>query len=211
MSARTIFIESQGDFSSVEKKKITEIAARTYSRSSSLLGLPATVNITFYRFGSKNGGFTQAKDWISVTIPKGKINYVDLEAMLYHELHHIARGYAGYTEGKFKHFLLNSLFSEGLATAFEIDMQPKGRVSTHDKYTARLVRTWLPRTKSELYSTTKYDYASWFHGAGRPKQLGYKLGKYLVDEIRKNHPKLTHKDLVREEAKKLLRLSKVKI
>ena len=67
---------------------------------------------------------------------------------------------------------------------------------------------WLPELKKEFYST-KYDYEAWFHGNGKPKQLGYKVGKYLSDEIRKHNPKLTHKDLVRMNAKELLKLSRI--
>jgi uncharacterized protein YjaZ len=210
MEAKLFFIESRNEFSSSDKNKITSLSQRVFKDTARLLGITNDVNITFYRWGKKNGGFTQAKDWIKVTIPKGSIDYLDLEAMLYHELHHTVRGYAGYMENG-KHYLLNSLFSEGLATAFELDKEPKGRKSTHGRYTMKLVEEWLPQTKEELYSTTNYDYAGWFHGKGRPKQLGYKLGKYLYDEIKKHNPELTHKDLVKKEAKELLRLSKAKI
>lgn len=210
MIVKLFFIESHNDFSAVEKKKMTNITERVFKETAKLLGISHDVNITFYRWGKKNGGFTQAKDWIKVTIPKDSIDYLDFEAMLYHELHHTVRGYAGYMENG-KHHLLNSLFSEGLATAFELEKEPKGRKSTHGRYTMKLVEEWLPQTKRELYSTTHYDYAGWFNGKGRPKQLGYKLGKYLYDEIKKHHPELTHKDLVKKEAKELLRLSEVKI
>lgn len=210
MEAKLFFIESSSEFSAVEKKKISSIAQKVFKDAIRLLGITNDVNITFYRWGKKNGGFTQAKDWIKVTIPKDPIDYLDLEAMLYHELHHTVRGYAGYMENG-KHHLLNSLFSEGLATAFELDKEPAGRKSTHGTYTTKLVEEWLPQTKKELYSTTHYDYAGWFHGKGRPKQLGYKLGKYLYDEIKRHYPELTHKDLIRMDAKELLRLSKVKI
>lgn len=210
VEVKLFFIESNNDFSATEKKKVTNIAEKVFSESVELLGITHDVNITFYRWGKKNGGFTQAKDWIKVTIPKGYIDYLDLEAMLYHELHHTVRGYAGYMEHG-KHYLLNSLFSEGLATAFELDKEQKGRKSTHGRYTMKLVEEWLPKTKKEFYSTAHYDYAGWFHGKGRPKQLGYKLGKYLYDEIKRHHPELTHKDLVKKEAKELLQLSKVKI
>lgn len=211
MEARLVFLESQKRFSNVEKKKITALTERVFADAAKTLGITSTVNITFYRHGKGNGGFTQAKDWIAVTIQEGAIDYDDLEAMLYHELHHTVRDYAGYMEEGKKHYLLNSLFSEGLATAFELEKEPRGRKSTHGVYTMALVKKWLPRTKKELFSTTNYDYAGWFHGAGRPRSLGYKLGKYLVDEIRKHHPELTHRDLVKKDARELLKLSKVRI
>lgn len=210
MEVKLFFIESRNEFLTAEKNKISNLAQKVFKDTTGLLGITSDVNITFYRWGRRNGGFAQAKDWIKVTLPKGSIDYLDLEAMLYHELHHTVRGYAGYMENG-KHHLLNSLFSEGLATAFELDNEPKDRKSTHGTYTAKLVEKWLPLTKKELYSTTRYDYAGWFHGHGRPKQLGYKLGKYLYDEIKRHHPELTHKDLVKKDAKELLKLSEVSI
>lgn len=211
MKAKLIFIESANEFSLTDKNRVTTLTRRVFSDAARTLGIKASINFTFYRHGERNSGFTQAKDWIVVTVPKGSIDYIDLEAMLYHELHHTVRGYAGYMEKGQKHYLLNSLFSEGLATAFELEKEPKGRKSTHGLYTMALVKRWLPETKRALYNTTNYDYAGWFRGKGRPKKLGYKLGKYLVDEIMRHHPKLTHKYLAKKNAKELLKLSKVKI
>lgn len=209
MKAKIYFLESNRDFSVDDKKKITRLVNKVFRDTASIFDMKTDVNFTFYRFGKKNGGFTQAKDWIALTIPKGKIDYADLEGTLYHELHHVVRGYVGYLESG-KHFLLNSLFSEGLATALEIEKQSNSVKTTHDKYTLSFVRKWLPEIKKELYSTT-YDYHAWFHGEGKPRQLGYRIGKYLVDQIRKHYPDLTHKDLARKDAKELLKLSKVKI
>ena len=210
MKATPIFIESAEEFSESDKKEISALMQRVFSDATEILGITTSVSFTFYRFGKKNGGFTQAKDWIASTIPKGEIDYIDLEGMLYHELHHIARGYCGYME-EGEHYLLNSFFSEGLATTLEIEKQPKDRITTHGEYDLDLIKEWLPQAKDELYDTENYDYTAWFLGEGRPKQLGYKIGKYLVDEVRKLHPELTHKDLVRMDAKKLLELSEVTI
>ena len=210
MKPRIIFIESSKEFTEDEKSRIESVIQRVFSVSSKELNINIAVNFTVYRFGVHNGGFTKAKDWIEITLPKGKINYADLETMLYHEMHHVARGYCGYLE-KGKHYLLNSLFSEGLATAFEVEHAMPDRKMTHDKYSLALVEQWLPEMKKEFYDTKDYDYAGWFQGKGKPKQLGYKVGKYLVDEIRKNHPGMTHKDLVSRNARELLKLSSVTI
>jgi len=206
MKAKLFFIESSKEFSKSDKKKITDLTQKVFIDASKILGVTSHVNFTFYRFGKDNGAFTEAKDWISLTIPKGKINYADLKGVLYHEIHHTVRGYSGYQEKK--HYLLNSLFSEGLAVAFEFEKQPKNK--KYAEYTLALVRKWLPKTKKELFRK-HYSHAVWFLGDGRPNRLGYKLGKYLVDQINKHHPELSHKDLVQKDAKDLLKLSKVKI
>lgn len=210
MQSNIIFIESVKEFSLEEKKKILAIIERVFNISKEELGIKTNVNLTLYRFGNHNNGFTKAKDWVEVTLPKGKIDYIDLETMLFHEMHHIARGYCGLLE-KGKHYLLNSLFSEGLATAFEVEHALPGRKMTHDKYSLAIIEKWLPKMKKEFYDTKNYNYSGWFQGKGKPKQLGYKIGKYLADEVRKNNSQMSHKDLVLKNAKELLKLSKVKI
>jgi len=209
MKPNIIFIQSAGEFSKKEKEEIAVSVQKVFLDASKTLGINTLVNFTFYRFGKNNSGFTQAKDWITITIPKGRVDFVDLKPMLYHELHHIARGYCGFLE-KGKHYLLNSLFSEGLATSFELDHSSPKRKMTHHKYTLALVKKWLPYMKKELYNTNEYDYAGWFQGKGKPSQLGYKIGKYMVDQVRNSHPEMTHGDLVRKNTKELLKLSKIK-
>jgi uncharacterized protein YjaZ len=208
MKTRTIYIESGRAFSKQEKLQIEKSVGVVYRGIGKTFGWHKPVNFTFYRFGKKLKGFAQAKDWITITLPSGRIDFDRLESVLYHELHHLVRGYTGYLE-KGKHFLLNSFFSEGLAMAFEIDEKANMDRIRSCKYSKILLRKWMPKAKKEL-RIPKYDYDAWFQGKGKPNRLGYRLGKYLVDEIKKHHPHYTHKDLVRKDASELLRLSKVK-
>ncbi len=201
------FIQSNNEFSEKDQKKISALAENVFEDAAKKLEINTVVNITFYRTGKKNSGYTQAKDWIQVTIPKGEIDLIDLESMLYHELHHIARGYNGYME---KYYLLDAIFAEGLATDFELENSRPDRKMTHHKYTQALVEKWLPELKKEAYHK-HYDYSSWFHGQGKPKQLGYKLGKYLVDQVRESYPEMTQESFTRLDAKKLLKMSGVKL
>lgn len=128
--------------------------------------------------------------------------------MLYHEIHHIARGYCAMLE-KGKHVLLNTVFSEGLATAFEVEQVPS-RLPKYAKHNPLLIKTWLPRIAKE-FSSKDYSYTEWFHGYKKPDKLGYKIGKYLVDEIIKRNPSKTPTTLARVAAKKLLKMSGYKI
>ena len=205
MKTRVIYVESS-QFSRSEKSRIEKSVRLVSADSSKMFRMYKPVNFVFYRFGKRLRGLAQAKDWITVTLPKGKIDYVDLESVVYHELHHIVRGYTEYLE-KGEHFLLNSLFSEGLAVMLQIEKRVHKNRSY--RYSPVLVRKWIPKMKKELYSTT-YDYQAWFQGKGKPARLGYRIGKYLIDEIRKYHPNLTHVDLVKKNARDLLKLSKVK-
>jgi len=204
MKTRVIFI---GDsFSPGDKQRLKSFILKITSKATKLLKINNKyLYFTVYRFKSKtNSGFTKAKDWIEITIPPGKIDYSDLEGTLYHEIHHIARGYYAMLE-KGKHVLLNTIFSEGLATAFEIEQVPS-RLPGYAKHNPLLIKTWLPRMAKEFLST-KYSYAEWFHGEKKPDKLGYKIGKYLVDEIIKRNPSKTPTNLVRVDSKELLKMS----
>ena len=208
MTEKIIYIESSGEFSKQEKARIEKTVHAVYKDASKILGIPTLVNFTFYRFGKKLKGSAQAKDWIALTLPKGQIDYEYLGSVVYHELHHIARGYTEYLE-KDRHFLLNSFFSEGLAMAFEIDRKTNAKRIASCTYSKTLIRRWLPRAKKEL-KAPQYDYRAWFQGSGKPDRLGYRIGKYLVDEVKKHHPFYEDRDLVRKSAQELLRLSKVR-
>ena len=205
MNAKVIVI---GDvFSLSEKKHLNLFILKIAHKVSKLLKIKnKSIYFTVYRFNKYkiNGGFKKAKDWIEITIPPGKMDYKDLEGILYHEMHHIARGYSGMMErGELS--LLDTVFSEGLATAFEVEQVPH-RLPKYARHTPSLIKKWLPRM-AQKFSSTKFNYREWFHGQGKPKQLGYKIGKYLVDEIIKRNPSQTPSTLARIDSKKLLKMS----
>lgn len=204
MKIRVIFI---GDsFSLGDKQRLESFILRITGKAVRILKINnKTICFTVYRFkGKTNSGFTKTKDWIEITIPPGKIDYKDLDGMLYHEIHHIARGYSAMME-KGEHVLLNTIFSEGLATAFEIEQVPS-RLPEYAKHNSILIKTWLPRIVKEFLSKN-YSYAEWFHGDKKPDKLGYKIGKYLVDEIIKRNPSKTPTNLVGVSSKELLKMS----
>ena len=106
---------------------------------------------------------------------------------------------------KGEHVLWNTVFSEGLANAFELEQVP-GRLPKYARHNLSLIKKWLPHMAKEFSSTT-FNYFAWFRGQGKPNELGYKIGKYLVDEIIKRHPSKTPASLARVDSKKLLKIS----
>ena len=207
MKTQPMYVGFHREFSQREKSSINKAVRLVSSDVSKMFGSHASVDVIFFRSGQMMRGLAQKKDRIIISIPRGKINYVQLEAVLYHELHHIVRGYTEYLN-KGSHFLLNSLLSEGLAMALEIEKRPKSGRVMYGTCSETFARKWFPKMKKELYKT-KYDYASWFHGKGKPDRLGYKIGTYLVNEVRNHHTKLTHNALSRKSARELLKLSNV--
>lgn len=205
MKTKVIFI---GDsFSLKDKQRLKSLIVRTTGKAAKILKIKSkSLYFTVHRFNKWKtiSGFTNTKDWIEITIPPGKIDYKDLEGIIYHEIHHVARGYCFMLE-KGEHVLLNSVFSEGLATAFEIEQVP-GRLPRYARHIPSLIKKWLPRMAKE-FSSTAYSHSAWFNGQGKPNHLGYKIGKYLVDEIIRRNPSKTAASLVRVNAKKLLKMS----
>ena len=205
MKTRVIFIGES--FSSKDKKQLQSLIVKTTAKATKILKIKnKSLYFTVYRFSKRktSSGFTKTKDWIEITIPSSKIDYKDLEGIIYHEVHHIARGYSSMLE-KGEHVLLSTVFSEGLATAFELEQVP-GRLPKYARHDLSLIKKWLPLMAKEFSSTT-FNYLEWFHGQGKPAELGYKIGKYLVDEIIKRNPSKTPASLARVDSKKLLKMS----
>ncbi len=56
----------------------------------------------------------------------------------------------------------------------------------------------------------KYNHGEWFYGDEElPRWIGYKVGFYIVDTLRKKYPDATWKDLVKMDAEKNIALSDV--
>ncbi len=212
MKLNIIFLKSKKAFTEKEKKEIENIIKNSATHAAKLLklGKEHIVNFTVYRFSKKHiWAYTQAEDWIRVAIPQKKFDKNELKAIVCHEMNHVKRGFCGYAEKKIS--FLEALFAEGLATVFELEQVPE-RIPESSKYTNKFIKKWLPIFKKENLTTSRFSYDEWFLGQGKkPKRLGYKIGTYLVRQIRKNYPKLTSEKLIKKNAKDLLKLSRIRI
>ncbi len=204
MKINIVFLKSERDFSKRQKQRIRDIIRDSCKSAVRLLEIKEpVVNFTVYPF-DKNyiGGSAQAKDFINISIPRKDFSEDYLKSIVYHEMHHVKRGYVGYAENI---SLLESLFAEGLATVFALEQVPE-YVPKWSRYSKRTVEKWLPEVKKEKYKT-KYSHDEWFFGAKKkPLQLGYKLGVYFIRRIQKNHPDLELETLTDKNAKDLLKM-----
>lgn len=164
------------------------------------------------------GGAAEAKEWIRLKIPlrwKSKRHRADylvrrLPATVYHEMHHLARQYVYSPEKTYlPHRLANSLVSEGLAVVFSEEQVPSYH-APYARYQRGAIRKWFPAIRKEKWSRNYHDEA-WFHGKGKPRWLGYRIGKYIIDQLKERHPRLTARRLARIKAVKILKLSGVKL
>jgi len=209
MKFNILFLKTSKGFTGKEKQKIKSILKNTTNRAAKILKLKnRTINFVIYPFNGKfTWGTAESNDWIKLYICRKKFNENDLKSAVYHEMHHIARNFTFLTRRKIS--FLETLFSEGLAVAFEIGQVPK-RIPQYAKYTEALIKKWLPKIKKEKLFGEDFSHDEWFLGKkGKPNRLGYKIGTYLADQIKKNHPELTPGKIVRKNVKTLLKLSKV--
>lgn len=208
MNFNVVFIKSKNGFTKKQKGKIKKIINNTARQAVEVLKLDKniTINFTLHPFyGKFTWGLTYSTDWIHLNVAK-KFTENDLRGAIFHEMHHMTRGYIILTKRKFS--LLETLFSEGLAVVFEIEKNPK-RIPIYAKYTNNFIKKWFPEVKKNLWNTN-FSHDEWFFGKkGKPYQLDYKIGIYLVNQIKKNHPELTADKLTKKNAKELLKLSKI--
>ena len=99
-----------------------------------------------------------------------------LRFTLFHELHHLARGWVFYG-GTPRISFMDGVVSEGLATAFERDAG--GRVPPWGQYPQEAL-TWVAELL-QLPLTASYEQWMFQHPDGR-RWIGYRAGTYIADQ-----------------------------
>ena len=208
MKIKVFFLESDIKFTEKYKKRLEEVIRDSARWAAGILGIQKKViNFTVYPCKpSFTSGFSQAREWIILNISK-KYSKIRLKGLVCHEMHHIRTDFCNYSKRK---TFLDTLFLEGLAVAFQTEQLKK--TPRYARYNSKLLRKWLPVLKKQNLLNKDYNYYEWFWGQGKkPKFLGYKLAKYLMDQIQKNYPGLTVLDLTKKKTKDLLKLSKINL
>lgn len=123
-----------------------------------------------------------------------------------HELNHIARYQAGKMEDK-KHFLLDHLISEGLATHYEeywgdkFEPTPWGSALTYQQEKEE----W--KKARQQGNSPMWTFSQWFFGEGHPSLTGYHLGTAIVRAYFQSHPGARMKDVVTMSSRDILKKS----
>ena len=101
-----------------------------------------------------------------------------LRSTLFHELHHLARGYV-VRGGEPRTSFMDAVVSEGMATAFERDFA--GAKPPWGEYPED-ISTWVEELLG-LPMSAFGSYANWMleHPDGR-RWIGYRAGTYIVDQ-----------------------------
>lgn len=222
MRIEILFLPANRDFSRRDTQLIRSIIQRHARKAARVLPFrQRRLTFTVYPWGRDGiNAFTQATDWVRVAInPKqfssrGKRRAEMIEYLIYivyHEMHHAARGYVGFLPKGQRHILINSMLSEGLANTFANEQYPSPYVSRVTAYRLSQIRKWLPRLRSIKWRR-ELLMDSWLVGRqGKPKLLGYKIGTFLVHAAKHRHPKLNAAKLTCTPARELMRYSGVKL
>jgi hypothetical protein len=128
-----------------------------------------------------------------------------LRHTLFHELHHIARGWVMMGRNEHRAQFIDGVVCEGLATAFERDFG--GFRPPWGEYPADVVQ-WV-RELSMLPRTASYRHWMFQHPDGR-RWVGYRAGTYIVDRVKAATGR-SAADLVRTPAREILRIAGVEL
>jgi uncharacterized protein YjaZ len=128
--------------------------------------------------------------------------------IIYHEMHHACRGYAGILPKNKEHTLINSVISEGLADHFAIEQYPTEYLLETKSYDFSEISKWMSRFGKVMWNKESAADDSWiFGGQEKPKLLGYKIGRHIIQRIKEKNPKLNSVNLVNIAPEKIIKLS----
>lgn len=194
LAAQTMSVEFNNTaghvFSNDEQAAITEIADSATAEVRQVLPqVPASVTLTVSAgeaviIETGEMGMAAEPGRVSWTVdaskPEGVIAIANahLRSTLFHELHHLARGYV-VRGGRPRTSFMDVVVSEGMATAFERDFA--GAMPPWGDYPDD-VSTWVDELVA-LPMSAFGSYAKWMleHPDGR-RWIGYRAGTYIVDQ-----------------------------
>lgn len=194
VSAQSISVEfddtSNHVFTSDEKATITGIATAVVAEVQKILPqIPASIILSV----SANTSVIPETGELGMAPEPGRVNWVvdssntdnietiaikHLRSTLFHELHHLARGYV-VRGGRPRTSFMDVVVSEGLATAFQrdfADAKPPWAEYPED------VSSWVDEL-TELPLSAFASYSEWMfiHPDGR-RWIGYRAGTFIVDQ-----------------------------
>lgn len=208
MQTQVIFLEGLNRFSSAEKNQLKKVVDRTSKDAIKLLDIKNPVIFTVFKQGKIVNAYTASSDWIRITIPENKFLVKELEAVIYHEMNHVARGYSEFKNRMKGISLLDAVIAEGLGTYFEMS-KVSGIPFRHGKYKIEQLKKRFKDFKHSK-NDKNYNHFEWFFGEGnKPNQFGYKMGKYIIDQVLQHHPEISIKNLTTMPSAKIWKLSKI--
>lgn len=217
-----IFLRSKIEFTAKEKSEVRNALVPHIMRAAEALRYrPRVLTITIHPNWPREDrqgmpAYTQLSDWIWIAINHKQFRskrhhgrlIERLKYLAYHETHHAARGYAGFLSGKRHHRLLNSVVSEGLADMFALEQYPSTHIRSYVTFDKNEARRWFPKIKS--MHQTEYSSSWLFGGHGKPKSVAYKVGRFILAEVKRKHPALNATKLLHTDYRRILKLAGIR-
>lgn len=178
-------------------------------------------NFTFTVYAWKKDGisaFTQAIDWVEIKINFRQLIIGDtpnkkllnqLIYIIYHEMHHACREYVGILPKNKEHILIDSIVSEGLADHFAIEQYPVKDILETKNYKFSEISMWIKKLGKVMWNKEGVDDSWLYGGEKKPKMLGYKIGRYIIQKVKEKNLKLNSVNLVHINCKDILALSEI--
>lgn len=170
-------------------KKHAQIAGRVLSLTKVNISIYPNKDWCIKQTG--DGGYTANSDWIQLFIDPTKQVLIpkiverSFPANIYHEMHHARR----MVKVGFGQNLLETVISEGLAIVFAEEMFTKFK-APWGRYSKDKIKELFNIFDLHKYDE-KFNYEEWFLGYGKPHWLGYKIGAYIVRELKQKNNKLS--------------------
>lgn len=204
MKAKIVFCESTFTFAERYKRYIKEVVEGTIKHAGHLLKLGWDIKCEIQPVLGpvSQRGSAISKKRIRLFIPLlGIVSSKELKSRIYHELHHLARGFYYYKEdGEINSFsLISAIFSEGLAVTFEME-----NISHYTSGFSGCDPIFLQKFLIFIKARRDMGYNNndWFDRVG----VGYWMGKYFIDLILARYPYLNSINLVKSPTAELLDL-----
>ncbi len=214
------YVKTDPDISFKQKNLLDKIIRKHALIAGRVLNIPF-VTITVYPKSNwamperGEDGYASSGDWIQIYIdPKNKNNSFEfiinnlIPGTIYHEMNHVAR----WRSVGFGKILPEVVVTEGLASVFEKE-QWKKIIPPWAQWNKREISDFLETIKKRnKKNDLTYNHSEWFFGRGKlPRWIGYKLGVYIVESMRKNFSKVTWRELTKMKADEIIKKSGVKI
>lgn len=215
MKINIIFIPNNNSVSKKDQEKVKSIIKKYSKKVEGLLPFKVG-NFTFTVYSWEKdwiNSFAQAVDWVKININFKQLDDKMIDKLIYiiyHEMHHACRGYVGFLPKNKEHILINSIISEGLADYFAREQHPSKDVLENTSYDFPEIDKWIKKLGKVLWNKEGDDDSWIFGGKEKPKMLGYKIGRYIIDKVKEENPKLNSVKLVNATAEKILKLSEIK-
>ncbi|OGG79765.1 hypothetical protein A3A39_04580 [Candidatus Kaiserbacteria bacterium RIFCSPLOWO2_01_FULL_54_13] len=222
MKVDVLFLRSDVGLTKKEKSEIQNALVPHVTKAAKALRYnPRVLTITIHPNWPRTDrqgmpAYTQLKDWIWIALNykqfrsrKHHARLIErLKYLAYHEMHHAARGYAMSLPRKKFHVLLNSVVSEGLADMFALEQYPSEHIRSYVTYNEREAHYWFKKIKR--MHQTEYPSSWLFGGHGKPKNVAYKVGRFVIAEAKRKHLKLNATKLLHMDYRRILRLAGIK-